>query len=60
MSDESDDEDGTKTRHSPIWRSERRLHGSRHDVTFHTLSLSGLNAFIHKLNDRNKKIGKPQ
>lgn len=25
MSEESDNEDGTKTRHSPKWRSERRL-----------------------------------
>ena len=27
MSEESDNEDGTKTRHSPKWRSERRFYG---------------------------------
>ena len=56
MSDESDNEDGTKTRHSPKWRSERRFHSScvfRHDIMFY--SLSDLNTFICKLDERNKK-----
>ena len=26
MSEESDNEDGTKTRHTPKWRSERKFH----------------------------------
>ena len=57
-SDQRDNEDGTKTRHSPKRRSECRFLALVYldiiyDVMFY--SLSRLNTFICKLDERNKK-----
>ena len=42
MSDESDNKDRTKTRHTPKWRSEHRSHGSC--VIVLLMFYTGLNA----------------
>ena len=61
MSEESDNEDGSKTRHSPKWRSDSKCivyMPKYQDVIPNFVYITALNSYIRKLDDRNaKKLG---